>query len=338
MRIIGYILSTAFMLASFVGAGQDLHFSHFDKNPLYINPAMAGKFNGKYKLMSIARNQWNTVTVPYRSFGAMAEFSQIVDGSPIGSAFSLYRDVAGDSRFTTTKLDVGLSYSVSVNYNRTSVVAFGLQAGMHHYGLDYSQLSWDNQYDNDSGFNPGLPSRESTEFQSIFAPSASAGVAFIKQRGRYTFIGGVGAYNLLRGNLSFSRIGVEEVKQNIRLNYYGSMEILSGKFVFVPTLLRTQSSVLHESIVGFKTRYQPDAYLPELSLGVMYRWKDAFVLTTGAAYGPWEAGFSFDINTSNLVRASNGYGAVEFFISYVGQSTKRAVKRKNRFQVCPTYI
>lgn len=336
MRILIAIL--LFIGSQILVHGQDLHFSHFAKNPLYVNPALAGKFSGKVKLMSISRNQWNSVTTPYRSFGAMAEFSSISSTSPMGAAISLYRDVAGDSRFTTTKIDAGLSYTLPVNYNNTSVVSFGLQGGMHHYGLDYSKLRFDNQYDNDAGYNAGLPSREYTDFQSVLNPAASAGIAFLKQGGRYVFVGGVGAYNLLQGGLSFSRQGVEDSKQLIRLNYYASIEYLSGKIIWVPAFLRTESSVLHENIASLKARYKNSEYSPEISAGVMYRFGDAIIATTGIIYGPWEAGFSFDINTSTLVRASRGYGAVEVFISYIIQSDNKINSRKNRFQVCPSFI
>lgn len=336
MRILVYI---AFVFLSCQVFGQDLHFSHYAKNPLYVNPALSGKFNGKIKLMSISRTQWSSVTVPYKSFGAMAEFASIGKSSPLGSAVSVYRDVAGDSRFTTTKVDAALSYSLPINYNNSNVLSFGMQAGIHHYALDYTKLQFDNQYDPDAGFNSSLPSREPNGLASVLSPAASAGVAFLKQGGRYVFVGGVGAYNLLQGGISFNKKGVDvSAQQNIRLNYYASVEYLSGRLIWVPSVLHTQSSVLHETILGLKARYQYDEYQPEFSAGFMYRWNDAIVATIGGIYGPWEAGFAYDFNVSTLNRASNGYGAVEFFLSYVIDSRNKAGSKKNRFQVCPSFI
>ncbi|MGB0166613.1 MAG: PorP/SprF family type IX secretion system membrane protein [Luteibaculum sp.] len=332
------ILTLFFVFLATMAWSQDLHFTHYNKNPLYINPALAGKFAGKYKMMLISRDQWSTVSVPYKSFGAMVEASSLAGKSPLGTALSLYRDVAGDSRFTTTKVDIGASYTVPINYNRSSVITFGLQGGLHHYGLDYSKLQFDNQYTEESGFNPGLPARENFNQTAVLSPAASAGVAFLKQAGRYTVVAGVGAYNLLQGDLGFTRQGVDDVQQQIRLNYYLSVEYLMGKVVLVPSFLRTQSSVLHETIIGMEARYQPQDRSPEFSLGTMYRFQDALALTVGINYSPWEIGFSYDINTSTLYRASRGYGAIEVFLSYIIQPTNQRVSEKNRFQVCPSFI
>ncbi len=339
VKFLTYIgLLTAVILGGHRLLAQDLHFSHFNKNPLYVNPALSGKFNGRYKVMAISRNQWSTVTTPYRSFGAVLESSSIGGKSPIGSAISLYRDVAGDSRFTTTKADVGVSYTLPVNYNRSAVVTFGIQAGLHHYGLDYSKLQFDNQYVEESGFNPSLPTNESFATDNILAPSGSAGISFIKEQPNYVVVVGAGAYNLFQSDLALYRQGLSTATQNIRMNYYGSLEYLYNDFVLIPSVLFTQSSVLNETILSLQARYQKDPYFPEITVGGMYRLGDAIIGTIGLAMSPWEVGFSYDFNTSTLARASRGYGAVEVFISYIIGAPEKANSKKNRFQVCPSFI
>jgi hypothetical protein len=47
---------------------QDIHFSQFYVSPLLQNPANAGYFNCNYRFTAIYRSQWNSITVPYKTF------------------------------------------------------------------------------------------------------------------------------------------------------------------------------------------------------------------------------------------------------------------------------
>ena len=55
------------------GKAQDLNFSQFYELPLLRNPALAGIFIGDIRIQSVYRNQWQSVTVPYRTSGLSAE-------------------------------------------------------------------------------------------------------------------------------------------------------------------------------------------------------------------------------------------------------------------------
>ena len=46
---------------------QDVHFSQYFNNPLFINPAHAGNGINYVRASLFYRNQWNTVASPFRS-------------------------------------------------------------------------------------------------------------------------------------------------------------------------------------------------------------------------------------------------------------------------------
>ena len=61
---------TCFIIHSSLIA-QDLNFSQFYMLPLLRNPGIAGVFEGDLRISGAYRNQWQSVTTPFRS-GAMS--------------------------------------------------------------------------------------------------------------------------------------------------------------------------------------------------------------------------------------------------------------------------
>ena len=59
----------AALVLSFGVVAQDIHFSQFFNAPLALGPGMIGQFDGEYRANGIFRQQWRSVTVPYRTFG-----------------------------------------------------------------------------------------------------------------------------------------------------------------------------------------------------------------------------------------------------------------------------
>jgi hypothetical protein len=91
----------------FIMKGQDIHFSQFYEFPLLRNPALAGIFNGNYRLTAAYRNQWQSVTVPYRTMAASAECKMLrglATGDFITTGIQVTNDVAGDAKLQRTQL------------------------------------------------------------------------------------------------------------------------------------------------------------------------------------------------------------------------------------------
>src|SRR5215213_9397359 len=81
------------------GKAQDINFSQFYELPLLRNPALAGLFTGDIKATAVWRNQWNSVTVPYKTQGLGLEVKfPINDVDYLALGAQITNDKAGDSR------------------------------------------------------------------------------------------------------------------------------------------------------------------------------------------------------------------------------------------------
>ena len=64
-----YIIILLFTFTSIVGFTQDLEFTQFYSNPIYLNPAFAGS-HGCPRFAMNYRNQWPSLTGTYVSYAA----------------------------------------------------------------------------------------------------------------------------------------------------------------------------------------------------------------------------------------------------------------------------
>src|ERR1700710_2244322 len=62
------------LLSSLFTRAQDIHFSQFFETPLLRNPSLAGIFTGDYRVQTVYRDQWNSVTNAYKTTAINAEY------------------------------------------------------------------------------------------------------------------------------------------------------------------------------------------------------------------------------------------------------------------------
>ena len=98
MRRILFIL----LLCQLSAHAQDVGYSQFYDQPLLRNPALAGIFEGDVRVTASYRNQWESVTVPYRTYSLSAEYKTpfhalLSENSTVTFGLQLMRDVAGTS-------------------------------------------------------------------------------------------------------------------------------------------------------------------------------------------------------------------------------------------------
>jgi len=66
---------------------QDIHYSQFNRSPIYINPALAGIFKGDVRFVGNYRSQWNKVPVNYQTFSGSVE-KKFINTNQKNSLFS----------------------------------------------------------------------------------------------------------------------------------------------------------------------------------------------------------------------------------------------------------
>jgi len=92
---------------------QDVHFSQFYANPMYLNPAFAGS-NKCPRLSMVYRNQYPVQGV-YENYSA--SYDQYVPAMGGGLGILALRDDAGDGAFTTTRISAVYAYHLEVSRN-----------------------------------------------------------------------------------------------------------------------------------------------------------------------------------------------------------------------------
>lgn len=141
--------------------GQDVHFSQFFAAPLLTNPAQTGNFDGSVRVGGNYRDQWGSVTVPYRTFSTYvdAAIQPKKSVNRFGIGLVALNDQAGDGLLTTNKVYLNTAYHIGYTEKDAVRFAVGLQGGFVQKSFDLSKLIFDSQW-NDYTFDPNISNNE----------------------------------------------------------------------------------------------------------------------------------------------------------------------------------
>jgi len=315
--------------------GQDIHYSQYENSPMNLNPAQTGFFDGDIRFTANHRNQWNSVTTPYKTFSGsfdMAVASRGMNRHSVGIQFN--SDRAGDSKLGLMQflLSYGISHSFDADQRHT--VSLGLQAGFTLRSINYNDLIFDEQFDGD-GFNTQLTNTENFDNSSHSYPEFNAGIAYVfKPTSKFKIGTGVGLQHLNRPEDSFFGKSVK-VHQRLQFNIKADAA-LTEKIGLIPSLLYMNQGSYRELTGGASVRLhinQKPGKNYALYLGGYMRKQDAIIGSAGLDINNLFVGASYDINTSDLERASNNRGGFELSAIYIITKVKPQAPKPP----CPVY-
>jgi len=311
---------------------QDIHWSQFNANPIFLNPANAGDFNGDLRFVGNRRSQWRSVTEPFTTTSISADKSF---GNHFGAGVLFFDDVAGDGKFRTNEFQLNGSYKSNFGVDSASVFHFGAIIGVNYRQVNWGLLSFDSQY-NGIGYDPSLPSNEASTIQKKSNLTLGFGAKFSHKFNKLKIEMSSGLFNINQPNQGFYG---EKIKRDIRSN--NSLKIsypLNSSFELIPSIQFQIQGKYQSLLLGSNIKYiftQTSLKYIAFFAGGWLRNKDAFILSFGADYQNWFFGLSYDINTSSLNAASNFRGGTEFSLRYI----IRKYKPKNTMhRICPDYI
>lgn len=322
-------------IAQSYSIGQDIHWSQFNDNPIFQNPANSGRFIGTYRFYANYRDQWRSVTVPYSTFSVSADTKfQKVRG--LGLGMLLFHDVAGDGRFRTVELQVSPSYNLKLTADSVHNLRFGWQLGLNYRQMVYNNYYWDSQFDGVQ-YNAALPSNETFETQKKTNFSTGVGVVYewsVNERKR--IVAGVGLFNINAPNQGFKG---QVIKRDRRFNFFAQGQFrIHEEWDIMPTVQMNFQGTYNEIIFGSNVRYIFQERLEKYMafyFGGFFRNKDSGYISVGMDYKNWFAGVSYDMNFSKLIPASRVRGGIEISLRYI----LNKIKPKNIYhRVCPDYI
>lgn len=331
--LIGY-----FLLSGSRAGAQDIHFSQFEYSPLNLNPAYTGAFDGDLRFTGLHRNQYSSVTVPYSTFSG--SFDMAVDvlnsfSDRLSAGIIINSDKAGDGNFGTLQASLSVAYSKSLNSDSTSFASGGIQLGGVQRSIDFNQLYFDNQYNGDV-FVPSASSGENFAGSKFIYFDLSAGVSYKYVPAENFDIGaGISLQHINQPKQTFFNDNSVDLFPKWTFDVSSKIKV-QDQIDLLPSLLWMDQNKFQEVTFGSNVRFDFKRVKGKslaLYAGVFARLQDAIIPTIGFDYNSFHAGVSYDFNTSDLKRASNGKGGYEFSLLYIIKKVKPLVKHPP----CPVY-
>lgn len=305
--------------------GQDIHFSQMDANPVLVNPAYTGFYEGKGRCGLIYRNQWATVSSPFQTFAVTGEASLARSRThPRGVSMGVfaYNDVAGTLHYGILSGTLSLAAYTALDKNGTSILSVGLEGGYGQMAFDPSKAEMDD------------PS-ETFEQRKVQYPTVGAGIAWYCQvNGDVQTKVGVAARNINRPNISYMKL--DDTYLEPRYNLYARAECRWWPSTsLMPALLVQMQKEYHEVIGGVDVKwYIEESAQRQLSIGGGLAWRvgDALLADFMMEYDAFLFMLCYDTNISRLAGASKTIGAFELGMVY------RIARRARSMTIkCPVF-
>lgn len=308
---------------------QDAHLSLYDAAPLFLNPAMTGVFKGNWRLHGQYRTQWKSVNYrPYQT--GLISFDIPYKKWGFGVQVSNFR--AGIGNYNSLQGTVSAAYTTAVDKRKNHNISFGLQGGVTQKTIEYQLLSYNNQYTTTNGgeFNQTIDAVESFSGQSMLTPVLNAGFMYFyaKEESRLNPFIGVSAFNLTTPQETFF-----DQDNRLPIRYYahaGTRINFTELFYVIPKVLIMQQEEFWEQSYALDAGYYLKGSDMYLIGGVVYRAKDAMIVSVGAKMENVVAKIGYDINVSSLSTSSTGRGGFEISVTYINQKKKPSTDK-----ICP---
>jgi type IX secretion system PorP/SprF family membrane protein len=337
LGVIGLMLGSS-------SSAQDIHFSQLFENPLTLNPALGGAFDGSFMAEANYRNQWSSVAQNGNGYTTEAlnlAFHNMLKNwgnGYLSPGLSVFEDQSGDAHIT--QLEIAFNLASGIYLDDNNCISAGLQAGWDQNSIQLGGLEWDDQYIN-GVYNPNAPSNENYFGNSLSYADFSMGVAYHYGRGETNmssndalkFSAGAAVYHINEPTVSYYNYPTSLANGTqlyMRETFYADMEIgvPNSNLEVLPALVYMRQGSAWEADAGAKLRYviNPESKFTgnhkgsAVDLGFYYRVNDAAIALLGYEFGNYALGFSYDFNTSALTTASHGEGGFEVSLRFINLS------------------
>ena len=335
-----YCLLVMLVFAGLLVRAQDLHYSQYMASPLNLNPALAGSFDGDFRISANQRTQWASVTMPYKTMTGASDMRLLGHAEKRGmlcAGVFVNQDQAGTSQLGLFQSNASLSYTLRLDAAAHHFFGAGMQGGFAQKSINYNNLIFDEQYNGDAQ-DLTLPSGESFANSGFSYTDWNGGIHYAyRSSGRFRADAGA-AYAHLNKPMQASFLSAQSSVLAPKLSLHGSLSIpfTSGTSI-QPSLLYQHQGAFSELLLGSDMQFDLEnkiGFNNNLFLGLHYRTTDALIVLTGMTYNNIRVGVSYDINTSGLKPASRSRGGFEFSIAYIFKKVSRLSDKKP----CPTYL
>lgn len=321
----------ALLLTSVAAAAQDIPYSQFYANPIYMNPAFAGTAIAP-RISLVYRAQWPGLVSPYTTVSAT--WDQYFDDLHGGVGAILMTDRQGDhGAISTSKL--AAIYSFRFQVSKEIFLSAGLQAGLVNNALNWSTyLRFPDQISDEFGFSyptsaqpPDNLSRISLDFDAGLLVNGS------------NWYGGLAVSHLTQPNQAF----YSEDRVPMKITVHG------GAMFNIAEESRRQSSIgLGTPVISPNIVYQFQHGFHYFNYGLYLDWMpflvgvwfrhgtkniDAFIFQLGVQQDYFKVGYSYDVTVSKLANLTAGAHEITVGLMLPVPEQKKKVKAIR----CPSF-
>ena len=346
MKTISYtkiILALLITFSTKATLSQDINFSQFYDLPILRNPALAGLFDGDVRITSGFRNQWQSVTVPYKTIALGAEFKKIVShntGDFVTFGFQLTNDVAGDSKLSRTQVFPVINYHKSLSADKSTFLSAAFMAGPVMQHFDPTKLRFDDQYMGGS-FSATNPTRQTFSNTNLTYWDPTAGLSFSSESGENTnYYVGVAIYHFTKPKVSFQPQSDFKLnpKYVINAGLTTSTSDADRMTLYADFFKQGGAAQAQGGVMFMHDLVQTDDdQKVSISGGVFYRLSDAIIPVVKIDYYKMSIGATYDVNISKLVPASKMRGGLELTLSYKAFSPNHVSDESYKVR-CPKFF
>jgi type IX secretion system PorP/SprF family membrane protein len=329
-----YFAAGAFVLSVLAVFGQDIHFSQYNLTPLIINPANAGA-SKKFEAIANYKSQWTSI-----SPNAYKTINIATDGRLLqkkwktrwlAAGLNIFSDKAGEGSMKTLQGTASLGYHTQLNDK--NVLGGCLEAGYASRSIDYTQLTWDEQYQNGTYNAANASGEELLQGKSKFGyPDFGLGLLYQYNKGQmYSTANdmvmvhvGLALHHLNAPKYSFYGSPDEQLYTKVVGHADALIGVKNTNLAVLPGILYMKQGPSTEILPGVYFRYMLreeskfTGYVKgaAILIGTHMRVKDAFIPSVQLEIAEYTIGLSYDMNVSGLKSATTGRGGFEISLRY----------------------
>jgi len=302
MRSRHLILIVSLITAYFSSSAQDVGYSQYFANPVYLNPALAGSKICPRVTLNY-RNQWPAISKGYISYSAAWDqhFDVISGGVAI-----LAND---DAMAGLNMLSGSVVYSYRLRMAHDLTLNAALQAGYFQYRLDWDKLIFEDQ------IISGEPTKE-TRPDNLSVGDVDFAAGLLLGYNERVYLGGA-VHHITMPDVSFYSENNNKLDMKITIHagaLYDQKEGFKGGDIedlsFSPNIVYIQQGNFHQLNTGMYVNFYP--FVSGLWFRHNFENPDALILLLGFQQPQFKIGYSFDFTLSKLSLKSGGAHEVSF--------------------------
>ncbi len=316
--------TTSLILAIVIGLpgllkAQDPHFSQFYANPINLNAAFAGTADGN-RIVAHHRRQWSR---PTQYTTSMLTMDGKLSSAQSGWGVQVMQDNHSGGTFKQLSVNAVLAHRVKLS--KTKYLGMGFKLGAYQKYLDWSGLTFEDQFDG----RDGIVNATNERFGKDKILNGDVSVGFLYHSDN--FFAGITGSHLNRPSEDFT----------ISSNYNLPIKYTAHAGYIFEIIHPGQTQFLSPNIVIEKQGEFQYINLgmyygnETFSLGGWYRVNDAIIGSIGVNVNEFKIGYSYDVTVSKIANGRNN--SHEISLAYLFEFPEK-YNRKGRYKgKCPKF-